>query len=188
MSDLEFICQSLSKSPRRQYIGVLEDNGINCEGPYCVDGEFKCNQQKGEANNCYHVEHIIDMQNSLEDVKGMDKNILPNLIMAYAKWNRQIGQLNWMHVENEKREVYGDRIVNLAIHNIKVCDRFRNPDRYGDADDGLTVGQVIMIIIGGIFICLLSVIVYWLCCSSPNTVVPPMPQSFEPFRDDIDEV
>jgi hypothetical protein len=41
--------------------------------------------------------------------------------MAYNKWNSEIGQLQWDYVEVEKREIYGNNIMDSALANIKEC-------------------------------------------------------------------
>lgn len=65
----------------------------------------------------YHMEHIIDKNGS---PYSQNKNILGNLIMAKADWNRQVGQLTWEMVEKEKRNVYNEIFEN-ALNSIIEC-------------------------------------------------------------------
>lgn len=111
------ICRQID---RQSYIKYLEDNNIFCYGDWCsADGSFSCSS---DSTNCYNMEHIVDLSNSLfDDYPEESKKILGNVIMAYGKWNNQIGQLEWDNVEKEKREIYGNTIVSAAIENIARC-------------------------------------------------------------------
>jgi hypothetical protein len=111
-------CQIINT--RDDYLKVLKDNGIKCSGSWCDSkGGFSC---KEGPYNCYNMEHIVDLKNSMFDDYGdQPKMILGNLIMAYGKWNIEMGPLKWENVEREKRNVYGDNVVDQAIDNIQKC-------------------------------------------------------------------
>ncbi len=116
----EHRCTALSEDGterRKQYLKLLQDNDIPCSGDWCIDDKFKC--QRGNSQSCYNLEHIIDISNSM--LEHQNKNIVGNIIMAYGKWNQQVGQLVWQNVEIEKREIYGNDIVNRAMLNIQYC-------------------------------------------------------------------
>lgn len=100
-------------SNRKQFVSMLIKNNIACRG-HCYQSSYIYN-----SPNNYQAEHIIDLKNSI--LENCNKNIYGNLVMAYGKWNMEIGQLTWTDVEKEKRLVYGD-IFDKAIENIKICD------------------------------------------------------------------
>lgn len=103
---------------RKTYIKILEENNIQCSGPWCIDGSFSCG--KSGNTECWQVEHIIDQSNSDLVDEGYDVNILGNVIMAYGKWNVQIGQRIWPIVEEEKSLIYGN-IYNISRNIITGC-------------------------------------------------------------------
>lgn len=103
---------------RKTYITLLEENNIECSGPWCIDGKFSCG--KSGNTECWQVEHIIDQSNSDLSNQGYDVNIIGNVIMAYGKWNNQIGQRIWPIVEQEKSEIYGN-IYNISRNIIMGC-------------------------------------------------------------------
>lgn len=115
------------KIDRIRYVNFLTNHNIQCNGSWCIYGEFAC----GEFPNCYHVEHIIDRSNAMKELDGYNKDILGNVVMAYSKWNSQVGQLVWPYVEAEKREIYGDRIMDFAISSIRKCHEYN----YGSDKD-----------------------------------------------------
>ena len=98
------------------YINILAHLGLECDGPYCNNGEYYCSQNN--LTNCYQVEHIIDISNVDNDC---DKNIYGNIVLSYGVWNAQIGRLNWKYVKLEKMEVYGN-IFEEAESNLFKCD------------------------------------------------------------------
>lgn len=110
------ICKTYT---RKQYIKLLNDNGYYCTGDWCNNDKYSC-----QTYPCYEVEHIIDTQNSIYN--EYNKDILGNMIMAYSKWNKQIGKMKWDYVEIEKREIYGDNVVDMAIKNIEKCNNIPN--------------------------------------------------------------
>lgn len=109
----EDICQKIS---RKKYIKLLDQNNVKCTGDWCINNTFSCSKQP-----CYNMEHIIDLENSLPNITKEDKNILGNVVMAYSKWNIQVGNLKWNDVEIEKREIYGNYMVDKAIETIIYC-------------------------------------------------------------------
>lgn len=131
----EDLCKTLS---RNEYINLLKNNDIYCTGDWCdKNGLFTCTSYP-----CYQREHIIDQKHSLFDYNPDSKDILGNYIMAYSKWNQQIGQLKWENVEKEKRIIYGDDIVNKAIENIAYCQELLYSQKsdytlYGDYTSNL---------------------------------------------------
>lgn len=107
------------------YRKLLIENGITCEGKWCgPNNGFNCT---GTNTECYHIEHIIDKTNS--GIEG-DKLIIGNLIMAYGRWNVQIGQLCWPSVMIEKGEIYGG-IFDMALDNVRKCNEAKF-DVFGD--------------------------------------------------------
>lgn len=130
-------CTALSSDNskrREQYIKLLSDNNIECQGSWCIDGKFKCLQ--GNSKSCYNIEHIVDTKQSI--LPNHNKNIVGNIIMAYGKWNQEMGTMLWDNVESEKREIYGNSIVDMAIENIQFChDKHQTPVVDDDGNDAL---------------------------------------------------
>lgn len=58
-----------------------------CSGRWCVNDTYNCVRYK--TTECYNVEHIIDL-NGGEFPKSCN-NIAGNLVMAYGRWNSQLG-------------------------------------------------------------------------------------------------
>lgn len=113
-------CMALSENGsirRRQFLQLLQSEGVTCQGDWCIDNKFKCDS--GNSKSCYNLEHIIDLKNSI--LPHWNKNIAGNIVMAYGKWNQEMGQLTWPMVELEKREIYGNDLVNRAILNLQFC-------------------------------------------------------------------
>lgn len=100
---------------RTEFINTLNKYNIICTGRWCNN-----NYKYITSSNSYEVEHIIEVHHS--ELNNCNKNIYGNIIFAYGKWNRQVGQLNWNNCKNEKVEVYGKTIVDTAIKNIIKCD------------------------------------------------------------------
>lgn len=113
-------CLDLGYTYRNKYIALLESNGINCTGNYCAYGGFDCQKRP-----CYEVEHIVDLTNT--PYQNCNPNILGNVIMAYDKWNRQVGQMCWKDVESEKMAVYGKKIFCEAVRNVVECGKCNVP-------------------------------------------------------------
>ena len=113
-------CMDLGSNYRQRYIGILDSNNIGCTGPWCIDGKFACNRYN---DTCYHVEHMVDLSNTPFTGCNINANILGNVIMAYGVWNKQVGQLCWDDVFEEKRKVYGTKVMCDAIANIVDCHK-----------------------------------------------------------------
>lgn len=114
-------CVDLGKSPRTKYLKILNENNIKCSGIWCINGNFEWNANK----QCYEVEHIVDRHNTPYD--ACNTNILGNVVMAYASWNNQIGQLCWDDAKNEKIQIYGKEIFCKAVKNIIECSNCNAP-------------------------------------------------------------
>jgi hypothetical protein len=164
--NFETICKPLPKAPRKTYIQFLNNSGIECSGSWCIDDQFKCLPHNLD---CYHAEHIIDLNDecSLPDVKNMEKNILGNLIMSWGRWNMQIGKLKWEHVEMEKRTIYGDEIVDMAIYYITKCNELygnnKNNNNTNNSDNNLSgfVMFVVITIIVIVVVVIIGTLVYF---------------------------
>lgn len=102
-------CTPLTNQQYRALLGSLR---VGCTGAWCVNGTFSCKQ-----SDCYEVEHIIDRANSHNNC---GRDIAGNMIMAYSRWNHQLGALSWQDVREEKSRVYG-RIFLQAMDNILKC-------------------------------------------------------------------
>jgi hypothetical protein len=96
---------------RRAYLSKLSDRGVSCSGMWCNDG-FGTNNRRED----YEMEHIIDRNG----MTSCPTDILGNLVMAYGRWNNQVGQLNPQGVSREKSEVYGS-MYHLAYFNVGFC-------------------------------------------------------------------
>lgn len=107
------ICKKFTN--RQNFINYLESKGIYCSGKWC-NGNYVYR----DFSNSYEVDHIIELKNS--ELNTYNKNIYGNIILAYGKWNRQVGNLNWTYGKKEKIRVYGKDIVDQAIENIKQCN------------------------------------------------------------------
>lgn len=113
---LAYQCIDLGYNYRKNYIKILNENNISCTDKWCNNGMFKCFNKTKE---CYEVEHIVDRKNTPYNI--CNPNILGNVIMAYGKWNSQVGKLCWKDAMNEKIQVYGKDIFCTAIRNIIKC-------------------------------------------------------------------
>ena len=112
---------------------IFRDNYVNknilCEGIWCINKAFKCNRYKTQT--CYNVEHIIDTRRYNND---NCTNIYANLVMAYGKWNTELGRLPYKDSETEKREVYGDDIIKKTYEYINKCNPMCE-NKYVDIND-----------------------------------------------------
>jgi hypothetical protein len=112
---------------------MLTDNGITCTGSWCgTNHDFSCGR---DINNCYQVEHIIDRNTCDPELEGKDKNIMGNLIMAYGKWNIEVGQLSRDNVQNEKREIYTRFLYETAREFVLTCGGTETDDGGSDSGD-----------------------------------------------------
>lgn len=113
-------CQPLSDDSterRNQYVGLLRQRNIGCSGSWCIEGQFRC--RYGNSQDCYNLEHMVDLQNSM--LGEYNRNIVGNIVMAYGKWNQQVGSLTWPRVEAEKTEIYGRQLMEAAMLAIIEC-------------------------------------------------------------------
>lgn len=105
-----------SNQPFRNYISQRFD----CDGEWCNDG-WHCTVPM----ECYEVEHIIDKNGPEFTNQFCNKNVFGNLVMAYGRWNRQLGNLqnkNYKYSLNEKREIYNEERLNMARAIIERCN------------------------------------------------------------------
>ena len=119
------ICEPMSKT---RYLTLLKKNNIVCSGKWCnEEGGFGC--QVGNSQDCYNQEHIIDLKNSDPEFgNAFEKDILGNFIMAYGRWNQELGRLrDWESIKNEKREIYRSEIFDKAYKNVKECHAKSTP-------------------------------------------------------------
>jgi hypothetical protein len=138
---------SSQSSAKKKFISILKENGIECEGRWCIDDEWKCGF--GDSEECYNLEHIIDKKNSdVEFGDDYNKNILGNFIFAYGKWNQQIGRIrDWESIKNEKREIYGN-IFSQAYMFVRDC-----PDTRYQSSLYEDIGDNYAWIIFGVILC-----------------------------------
>ena len=124
---------------REMFINILEKNGVTCKGKWCDEkGGYSC--KKGDSRNCYNMEHIIDVKNSLPEFdETYDREIVGNLVMAYGKWNQDIGAIkDWDSIKNEKSEVYG-YIFDEAAQNVIMCrDRNLKDTNHENINESIT--------------------------------------------------
>ena len=191
-SDLDYICQDLGET-RPTYLNILQQRRIGCSGSWCINGQFRCNY--GKSQECYNVEHIVDSQNSIPELADYNKNILANVIMAYGCWNQQVGQLRWESVEAEKREIYGNALMDSAINAIIRCheynhappDPIENDDEDYDAEDTSgsdsinTENWIVPIALGAFIIIVPGIL---LCCVFKPRPIPVPTSVLEAAIDD----
>jgi hypothetical protein len=114
------------RKTRTSFLNYLKRFNIKCTGKYCIDGEYKCTKP-----DCYHVEHIIDM-NGPEFGRGNKcKDIIANKVMTYSRWNQALGGSRYENSIYEKEIVYGAAygrgIINEVRKKIREC--IANSDR-----------------------------------------------------------
>lgn len=101
----------------------LQKIAVKCTGRYCTNGEFSCKNNP----DCYHVEHIIDMNGPEFGRGNACKDIVANKVMAYSRWNQALGGktkggLNgYATVAIEKEEVYGKDVMRIVRSKIREC-------------------------------------------------------------------
>ncbi len=144
---------------REEFITTLAKYNIKCIGKWCSNNQgFSCLGKE----ECYHVEHIIDKQNS---GNNCNKNIYGNIVMAYNKWNQQVGKLTWEHVKNEKSVVYGD-IFNKAMQYVTQCDKSckfePNKNNLSDLDYNANLWIIISVLTAVIILLILIICIS--CC------------------------
>lgn len=141
-------CKEYSRDEYRNYI----KDTVPCTGNWCRNNEFRC--QSGFIDReCYHVEHIIDVKNSLGPNGDPAKNIKGNYIMAYSRWNMELGKLCWEDVAAEKAEIYGT-IFNRAKQAVSDCllEEQGRPSHM-DSETWIDGGAVVvLLLLGALFI------------------------------------
>jgi hypothetical protein len=128
---------------RRAYLAKLAARGVTCNGQWC-NGNFGTNNRRED----YEMEHIIDRNG----VTSCPTNILGNLVMAYGRWNNQVGQLNPQGVAREKTQVYGN-IYRFAYFNVGFCCVFNSIGQ----SSGLTI---FLVTLGLIFLVVMAAVGY----------------------------
>ena len=141
---------------RREYISLLNERGIGCRSR-CEGDKYSC---KNNHTECWHVEHIYDQKNS--PLVDSDVDIYGNLVMAYGKWNMQMGSKGWWVVQVEKSDVYGGRVFNQSRDNIIKCRRESNAFLRWR---GWIIGWWI---IGCVYIAMIGGYLYWRCGKKMN--------------------
>jgi hypothetical protein len=100
----------------KNFLNTINQN-IKCKGKWCINDIFgNC---QGNARNCYEVEHIIDKGGP--HLPGYCKNIAANLVMAWGKWNSQLGNMaryDYNASYEEKHEIYGETMISKVIDAI----------------------------------------------------------------------
>lgn len=98
----------------------LYDDNASCAFYTCVRARKNWLTIVDELINI-DCEHIIDVH----FVDGVDekcsRDLIANLIPTDSKWNRAMGRKCWNVVEQEKRKIYGDEIVDNAMNVVKKC-------------------------------------------------------------------
>lgn len=91
---------------------------ITCLGRWCYNGKYSCPLYNN--TECYNVEHIYDLNRG--DINGCyNKDISGNLIMAWGRWNQELGKLDYKENMKEKEIIYGKEIIDKARENIIKC-------------------------------------------------------------------
>ena len=144
--NLKLISPCQTYKSRNEYIGFLKKAGVSCQNR-CINGNYSC-----PTNDCWQVEHIYDTANSDLSNKGYNVNIYGNLIMAYGKWNQQIGHRIWDIVKQEKSIIYGDIFKKARQHIIECNPNYSNYSNYSNYVVGILL---IFIIIGCIVLMIL---------------------------------
>jgi hypothetical protein len=99
---------------------------FECVGKWCSNGKFACN--RGFDPNCYHVEHIIDRNGGdyrIPTECNPCKDIPANMVMAWSRWNSNIGGGNTIYhyndTQTEKELIYGLVNTRNAVNGIIEC-------------------------------------------------------------------
>jgi hypothetical protein len=133
-------CKVVKNGEFRQII----NSNIACKGNHCVNDVFKCN--KDSNVDCYHVEHIIDI-NGREFPTCTDcKDIFANKVMAWGRWNSALGGLAHRYYNDsisEKEEVYGIDMVARVRRQIEIC-KAAFPDNNNPYDPNCDTESVCM--------------------------------------------
>lgn len=111
-------CKVIKNVEFRQII----NSNFPCSGNHCVDDVFKCN--KNANIDCYHVEHIIDINGPEYKSCNDCKDIFANKVMAWGRWNSALGGLANRYYNDsmsEKEEIYGTDMVARVRRQIEIC-------------------------------------------------------------------
>ena len=118
-------CKDMTTGPGEKFRKILLKNGIPCDASWCInETNYGCTE-KVARDGCPNAEHIIDLKQSGDEYKNCNKNILGNLVMAYSKWNNEVGtssgfKSNWEAIKREKESVYKE-IFEMADFFVKNC-------------------------------------------------------------------
>lgn len=174
--DQDVACQKLSDDQiqlRRQYIDLLTQVGIACTGDWCINGQFYCGSSSAE---CYQVEHIIDKVNSDPELNGLDVNIVGNLVMAYSRWNQQVGQLKWDNVVAEKQEIYTIFLFQKARHFVLTCNQ---------PPISMDISSMVGMVLGSIILTVICVALYFVMRLKSRS---PDYQNLSPQEEDVEDM
>lgn len=157
-------CDFYSTKAYRQYVKA----NIPCTGNWCRNDEFACLGGYRDRE-CYHVEHIVDRRNSIGQNDDPAKDIGANYIMAYSRWNMELGKLCWEDVQAEKAEIYGE-IFNQAKQAVTECMGIELSQPYKiSLETWLDGGAVV--ILGLLALLFMAFLIYGRRCSNPDVQV-----------------
>ena len=137
---------------RKNFINTLPE----CVGEWCNNGAgangYKCTNK----NQCYQVEHIIDKNGVTDEyLNSCNKDIYGNLVMAYGRWNSEIGQRPWHMVRQEKQEIYKDIFRKAEEAVLECCMESKN-----GLDMKMLIGAAVIITFLIITIIILIIIIF----------------------------
>jgi len=160
-----------------EFKNVVND-ALTCIGKWCIDKTFNCINH--DTQNCYNVEHIIDTRGP-EFIDAKCKQIAGNLVMAYGKWNSQLGSRTsikngsyYYESINEKEIIYGkdrvDSVRSLIVKCNPYCSRYltNSPtvNKNSDTQSGIfdiTTNKIWLfdcIMLGLVFTLILGTLIY----------------------------
>lgn len=116
-------CQRTANPHFRTFVNA----NVECKGLWCIDEAFKC--PSGDSRFCYNVEHIIDTNGG--EFLPNQTNIAGNLVMAWGRWNQELGTLarkSYADAQGEKSLVYGSDAVIRAKSWIRKCNNINSGD------------------------------------------------------------
>lgn len=127
-----------------QYRNAVKIKYPECDGPYCLNGEWRCPQNsKGSrgSTDCYNVEHIIDKNGPEFKDYSKCKDAIGNKIMAHGEWNQALGRLaeeDYQTVIYEKTRVYSQETMDEARASIRECIANQHGKRVEEIDISVT--------------------------------------------------
>ncbi len=95
---------------------------IKCYGNLCNENKFECDRS-GDTQ-CYHVDHIINMDGPEFQNCNFCKGVVGNLVMIDGIWNsanQALSKIDYYSAQNEKQEVYGKQRIEDAMSAISIC-------------------------------------------------------------------